>query len=208
MILAKAIRLLLSNRISEESLQLAQKLLTKFCKLNTMVSDYNLVILSPFCFRTVELMCIFYCTFLEVLWASMDTFSFSVRRPDGSFFEKFSCYTRNIKTGMNVAWPPQKKLVLKLLVLIESHTGWFPNGTWSVCTLYIHYAWSWYIYIYHILVLAIWPSDTSLYTVWWEINIGLGVSVIIVVVNVSCSSHIYGVHMYIKYYVDCWNSPT
>lgn len=34
LILTKAIRLLLSSRISEESLQLAQKLLKKFCKLN------------------------------------------------------------------------------------------------------------------------------------------------------------------------------
>ena len=103
MILAKVIRLLLSNRISKESLQLAQKLLTKFCKLklkNTMVSDYNLVIVSfclPFvlglenCGINVHLL-LHLPFFREVLWASMDTFSFSVRRPDGSFF-LFSCYT-------------------------------------------------------------------------------------------------------------------
>ena len=34
LILTKAVRILLSNRISEGSLQLAQKLLMKFCKLN------------------------------------------------------------------------------------------------------------------------------------------------------------------------------
>ena len=34
LILTKAVRILLSNRISEDSLQLADKLLKKFCKLN------------------------------------------------------------------------------------------------------------------------------------------------------------------------------
>lgn len=34
LILTKAVRILLSNRISEGGLQLAQKLLKKFCKLN------------------------------------------------------------------------------------------------------------------------------------------------------------------------------
>lgn len=34
MILTKAVRILLSNRISEGNLQLAEKLLKKFCKLN------------------------------------------------------------------------------------------------------------------------------------------------------------------------------
>lgn len=51
MIFAKVIHLLLSNKISEESLQLAQKLLTKFCKLTEEYygySDYNIVIISSF----------------------------------------------------------------------------------------------------------------------------------------------------------------